>query len=207
MKPIKTTKKICFVGDYGTGKSSIILRKNNNIFKENIEATIGACLNTIKYEINNYCIKLEIWDTAGSERYKSLVPLYYRCSDIIIVVYDVTCNDNIKSIKNWTTEIKNFINENTLIIIVGNKNDLLNNNNPKNYDEIINFCNSFKYQHFLISCKNNDNINTLFDFIVTTISDSLSSLPPLSSSSSLHSLSPSLILERYSYQPYSCGNC
>jgi small GTP-binding protein len=84
--------KIVFVGDIAVGKTSIIYRLLENKFKENYEPSIGVdfCSKSIRYKGKN--IKLQIWDSAGQERYKSLIPNYVRGSSIIFIVYDVSSN-------------------------------------------------------------------------------------------------------------------
>jgi Rab family protein len=82
--------KIVFVGDLGVGKTSIIYRLLENKFKENYEPSIGVdfCSKSIRYK-GKY-LKLQIWDSAGQERYKSLIPNYVRGSSIIFICYDVS---------------------------------------------------------------------------------------------------------------------
>jgi small GTP-binding protein len=84
--------KIVFVGDISVGKTSIIYRLLENKFKENYEPSIGVdfCSKSIRYKGKN--IKLQIWDSAGQERYKSLIPNYVRGSSIIFIIYDISSN-------------------------------------------------------------------------------------------------------------------
>ena len=80
--------KLVMIGDTSVGKSSIISRYINNKFEDFQTSTIGASF--FHREISGYDFKLslEIWDTAGQKRYKSLLPLYYRSSNVILMVYD-----------------------------------------------------------------------------------------------------------------------
>lgn len=82
--------KIVFIGDISVGKTSMIYRLLENKFKENYEPSIGVdfCSKSIRYKGKN--IKLQIWDSAGQERYKSLIPNYVRGSSIIFIVYDIS---------------------------------------------------------------------------------------------------------------------
>jgi small GTP-binding protein len=84
--------KLVFVGDVAVGKTSIIFRLLENKFKDSYEPSIGVdfCSKSIRYKGKN--LKLQIWDSAGQERYKSLIPNYVRGSSIIFIVYDVSSN-------------------------------------------------------------------------------------------------------------------
>jgi small GTP-binding protein len=83
-------QKIVFIGDILVGKTSMIYRLLENIFKENYEPSIGVDFSSksIRYKGKN--MKLQIWDSAGQERYKSLIPNYIRGSSIIFIVYDIS---------------------------------------------------------------------------------------------------------------------
>jgi small GTP-binding protein len=142
--------KVIFVGNANVGKTSIVQRKINNTFNSVAHSTIGAALNLFEKDGK----KIEIWDTAGQERYRSLIKIYFRGARIAVIVYDATDKNKIKSIDNWLKIVKdNDINE---IIIVGSKCDL-------NFrDDVLTH-----YPHILVSSKNNINIDTLFDLIVT----------------------------------------
>jgi len=78
----------------------------------------------IKIKDNN--IKLQIWDTAGQESFRSIIRCYYRNSAGVILVYDVSNIKSFDNIKFWFNEIKNFTSININIILVGNKSDLEN---------------------------------------------------------------------------------
>lgn len=163
-------RKICILGNYSTGKTSLMLRKKQNVFTQNVESTIGAGYFIIEQQIIDsnsrpFNLKLEFWDTAGSERYQALSPMYFRNSHIILIVYDVNDIDSMYHIKKWIREIRQtdiFYN----IILVGNKCDL----EGKNMTEIIDYAEENDMKHLLVSCKLNigiDNLyNTMNDLII-----------------------------------------
>jgi small GTP-binding protein len=86
-------QKIVMVGDVAVGKSSIINCLLGHKFKENYEASVGVDFFSKTVKFKGKSLKLQIWDSAGQERYKSLIPSYVRGSAIIFVVYDVTSNN------------------------------------------------------------------------------------------------------------------
>lgn len=85
-----TRHKIVFVGDVAVGKTAIISRFIDNKYKENYEASIGVdfCSKNLRYQGKN--VKIQIWDSAGQERYKALIPTYIRGASIIFIVFDIS---------------------------------------------------------------------------------------------------------------------
>ena len=117
-----TRHKIIFVGDAGVGKTTIIARITESPFNEVYEPSIGVDFmsKSIKYRGQN--IKLQIWDTAGQEKYKGLIPSYVRNSSIVFVVYDISVKSTFDNIPKWLTFIRSI--ENKTLILCGNKIDL-----------------------------------------------------------------------------------
>ena len=117
-----TRHKIIFVGDAGVGKTTIISRVMDNPFNEVYEPSIGVDFMSkiIKYRGQN--IKLQIWDTAGQEKYKGLIPSYVRNSSIVFLIYDISVKSSFDNIPNWITFIRSI--ENTTLVLCGNKIDL-----------------------------------------------------------------------------------
>ena len=112
-----TRHKIIFVGDAGVGKTTIIGRIMDNPFYDNYEPSIGVDFmsKNIKYKGQN--IKLQMWDTAGQEKYKGLIPSYVRNSSIVFVVYDVSTQTSFDNISKWITFIRTI--ENTSLVLGG----------------------------------------------------------------------------------------
>lgn len=84
--------KIIFLGDQGVGKSSILNRFAQDKFEQNYQATIGLDFHSKNVTIDNVNVRLLLYDTAGQEKFKSLIPMYIRDANIIVVVYDITSN-------------------------------------------------------------------------------------------------------------------
>lgn len=87
-----TRFKVVFLGDISVGKTSIITRFSENQYKENYEASIGVDFTSKTIRYRGKYIKLQMWDTAGQEKYKSLIPAYIRGSSIVFLIFDVTSN-------------------------------------------------------------------------------------------------------------------
>jgi len=156
--------KVALIGAVSVGKTSIIKQYIAHTFNDYSESTIGAAFITQKITKENKQINLEIWDTAGQERYRSLMPMYYRNSNVIIIVYDLTYKKSFNYAIDWLNVfIKDRIIDNAKIILVGNKLDL----GKKINTDKINLYDEYEIDHILTSSKNNVNINELFDTVIS----------------------------------------
>lgn len=120
----KYNLKIVLVGDSGVGKSNILSRYCNDKFIKEGQATIGVELENKFFKINNDYVNVSIWDTAGQERFKSITTAYYRGSQGIIIVFDLTKFDTFEHVKDWFSEVKKSANSNIQCLLIGNKSDL-----------------------------------------------------------------------------------
>jgi small GTP-binding protein len=111
------------VGDSGVGKSCLLLRLTNKEFQPT-ETTIGIEFGSTILQVANKTIKLQIWDTAGQESFRSISRAYYRNAIGCLLVFDVTRRDTFVSIKNWLHDVREHSNESIQILLVANKIDL-----------------------------------------------------------------------------------
>lgn len=75
-------------------------------------------------EVDGTKIKLQIWDTAGQDKYKTITKNYYRNSQGVLIVYGLDSKDSFYSVRNWIEDLSETVNDGTQIMIVGNKSDL-----------------------------------------------------------------------------------
>lgn len=167
---IKNTIKIKLVllGSSNTGKTSILLRYVNSIYDQDLQATIGAAFFSKQVVINNTTYILDIWDTAGQERYESLIPMYYRGAQVIFIVYDITSLISFNKAIEWITHVKEKINTNPIIILIGNKSDLKQYRQVQYLDAGY-YADNNKILFYETSAKNNDNINIIFNNVIELI--------------------------------------
>lgn len=116
--------KLLIIGDSGVGKSSILLRFTEDDFEEDQPCTIGVDFKVKMIEFANKKLNLTIWDTAGQEKFRSLTSSYYRGTQGIILVYDVTNRKSFEHLELWLGEIEMYTtNEDVVKLLVGNKID------------------------------------------------------------------------------------
>eukprot|EP00826_Nyctotherus_ovalis_P045866 TRINITY_DN5114_c0_g2_i3.p1 TRINITY_DN5114_c0_g2~~TRINITY_DN5114_c0_g2_i3.p1 ORF type:complete len:222 (+),score=58.85 TRINITY_DN5114_c0_g2_i3:65-730(+) len=116
--------KLIFIGDTGVGKSCLRLRATQDDFKEEHDVTVGVEFGSYGIKIEEQVIKIQIWDTAGQETFKSVTKIFFKGAHCIFLVYDITKEDSFNSLKSWLREIRENAAENVLIMLVGNMLDL-----------------------------------------------------------------------------------
>ena len=159
--------KITLLGDCGVGKSSIIYRYNTGSFKEHYNSTCGGSYSQKLISINDKTLQLDIWDTAGQEKYRSIGKNFYREAYIIILVYDITRKNSLEGLKNtWYPDVTKYGEKYKILAVVGNKCDLYEEENVVSEEEARNFANEIKAQFFIVSAKNGTNINSLFNNLI-----------------------------------------
>lgn len=121
-QPCQYIFKIVMVGNSGVGKTSLLYQfVHQRSLKENIP-TIGIDYGTKNLNLSGNPIKLQIWDTAGQEKYRSFISSYYRNATLAVMVYDVTDLASFQELENWILEIRESLA--VPLMIIGNKNDL-----------------------------------------------------------------------------------
>ena len=162
--------KVIVLGDSSVGKSSIINRLNEKEIHE-IQSTVGIEHYAYIISLNSYTLRMQIWDTAGQEKFNSIINNYYKGTEVGIFVYSIDKEDSFKNIINWFNNLKEKNNENTVNILIGNKKDLENENRRVTYEQGQEFAEENKFLLFReITCKGNDkneleNIYEIFDEI------------------------------------------
>ena len=159
-----TRHKIIFVGDAGVGKTSIINRIVDNPFSDAYEMSIGVDFMSKNLRYRGQNIKLQIWDSAGQEKYKGLIPSYVRNSSIVFVVYDISSRTSFKNVSSWISFIKSI--ESTTIILCGNKTDL---NREVQKSEGEQFAQKEGISFFEVSAKTNENIKSMFYTVIADL--------------------------------------
>ena len=117
--------KLVFLGEGYVGKTSIVNRFMYDSFDNACKATIGIDFLSKTMYLEEGTIRLQIWDTAGTERYRSLIPSYIRDSTVAVVVYDITVADSFYKTSKWIEQVRAERGKDVIIMLVGNKTDLI----------------------------------------------------------------------------------
>jgi Ras-related protein Rab-6A len=163
LKPKKEIPKfkIIFLGDQGTGKSCILNRFVDDKFDENYQATVGLDFQSKNVKIDNQDIHLLLYDTAGQEKFRSLIPMYTRDANIIMLVYDITRKESFNNIPIWIKDLTNVKFEEVIFVLIGNKIDL-NDKREVNKEEGEKYSQENKMIFEEVSAKTGENFPELF---------------------------------------------
>lgn len=117
--------KVVFLGDEGTGKTSIVQRYMYSRFESDVQATVGMdfASKTVMLD-DGRSVKLQLWDTAGQERFRSLIPSYIRDASAAVVIYDITKPKSLESTRAWFASVREEREGEAVAMLVGNKSDL-----------------------------------------------------------------------------------
>ena len=154
--------KLIVVGNQGTGKSSILNRYVNETFEEKYQATIGLDFQSKNITIHDQDIRLILYDTAGQEKFRSLIPMYIREAQIILLIYDISQRESFDAIPKWIQEVLDVKNNDAVFALIGNKIDL-ENERKVSFEEGKTFAdkNNFIFQE--VSAKNGQNFEKFFE--------------------------------------------
>jgi len=116
--------KFIVVGDSGVGKSCLLLRFTDKRFRLDHDVTIGVEFGSRSVDVSGSLVKLQIWDTAGQESFRSITRAYFRGAAGALLVYDISRRETFKHLGRWLEEVLANSNSTTKITIVGNKSDV-----------------------------------------------------------------------------------
>jgi Ras-related protein Rab-2A len=116
--------KYIIIGDTGVGKSCLLLQFTDKRFQPVHDLTIGVEFGARLVTIDNQQVKLQIWDTAGQESFRSITRSYYRDAAGALLVYDITRRDSFLHLTRWLEEARQNGNPSMTVMLIGNKSDL-----------------------------------------------------------------------------------
>lgn len=117
--------KYIIIGDTSVGKSCLLLKFIDGTFRQKHEITIGVEFGSKIIKASNTSVKLQVWDTAGQESFKSITRGYYRSAAAALLVYDVTNEKSFRNVEKWLEDLKQNCCSHIEVMLVGNKADLV----------------------------------------------------------------------------------
>src|SRR3989338_10498987 len=118
--------KYIIIGDSGVGKSCLLLQFTDKRFESMHDLTIGVEFGARVVSINGQEVKLQIWDTAGQDSFRSITRSYYRGAVGALVVFDVTKRESFEHMQMWIDDANAHSHTPITMMLVGNKIDLEN---------------------------------------------------------------------------------
>lgn len=153
---------VCLVGNANVGKTSLLTRYCDNIFKDKYSNTIGVDFRIISLKKNETNIKLHLWDTAGQERFKSISVNYFRNVHGFFFVFDLSNKESFENINQWIELAKSYNKHSMINFLVGNKSDKSREVTEKQAIEFAEMKNLIYYE---TSAKTNENVENSFNYM------------------------------------------
>ena len=170
-KEVEFVFKILLLGDSEVGKSCFLMRYSDNVFVENYITTIG-----LDYKLKNVkldsgkTIKVQLWDTAGQDKYRTIAKNYFKGSHGILLLYDITKQSSFNNIREWIQDIREEVSPKAIIFLIGNKIDLADQRKISK-EKGIELAEEYKLPFFEASAKSGENVDEVFKALYKKISE------------------------------------
>ena len=164
------TLKLLIVGGSGVGKTNFVTRFWNNEFNQMYMSTTGVDSKSKVIEIKNKKVRIQIWDTAGQEKYKAITKNLFLKVMGALILYDITDESSFEKLKTWVSMIKEECGKHIQMIIVGNKSDL-DEQRKINKEDAMNFAKEQNIEYIECSSKTGENVLKAVSLICEKILD------------------------------------
>ena len=161
--------KYIVIGDGAVGKSNLLLRYAHGQFNPEYQVTIGVEFGIKDVEIGDKTFRIQIWDTAGQENFKSITRSYFKNSVCAIICYDITRKDTFDNVTSWIEDCKSQCYKNVHMVLVGNKLDL-NDRRVVSTDEGKELADKLGISFYETSAKTGENVEKVFQESLNDIS-------------------------------------
>ena len=165
--------KVLLIGDSSVGKTSVLLRYVDDKFNAEFQTTIGVDFKVSSFMMNGKNLKLQLWDTAGQDRFKTIVASYYRGAHGILLVYDITNQTSFQNIQRWFDESQNYLQKSVPKLLIGNKLDLAAQRTVRVEDARA-LADRLGVDYVETSAKNSTNVKSAFETLTRNIMNSVS---------------------------------
>jgi small GTP-binding protein len=155
--------KVILLGDIAVGKTSILSRFVEDKFTAEYKCNVG-----VEFKVKSLFLDeitgadLQIWDTCGEERFRTITRQYYRDTYGVILIFDLTNRNSFEKLSSWLEDINEFGPKEITIILIGNKSDL-DDERKVLFNEAYNFANKNNLQYIEVSAKTGNNVGLLFE--------------------------------------------
>ncbi|KAL3806655.1 hypothetical protein ACHAXA_007996 [Cyclostephanos tholiformis] len=160
--------RLLMVGDSSCGKTSLVLRFDQNVFSTKFVTTIGVDYRDKMVKIEGAPMRLQLWDTAGQERFRSLTSNFFGRADGFVLCYDISNRPSFDHVIGWMRDIRTRAPPDCDIVLCGNKSDL-DGDRVVGYDEGKALADEYGVQFYETSALTGNNVEVMFNSLATTI--------------------------------------
>eukprot|EP00826_Nyctotherus_ovalis_P000167 TRINITY_DN0_c1953_g1_i4.p1 TRINITY_DN0_c1953_g1~~TRINITY_DN0_c1953_g1_i4.p1 ORF type:complete len:217 (-),score=61.74 TRINITY_DN0_c1953_g1_i4:75-689(-) len=161
--------KFIIIGDSGVGKTCFLMRFADDSFTTSHISTIGIDFKIKPITIDGKSIKLQIWDTAGQDRFRTITQTYYKGAMGVILAYDCTDENSFNNVRNWIKQLEAHATPGVCKVLVGNKSDSPNKKIDASRGEAL--AKEYNMKFFDASAKNNLNVKETFYYLAKEVKD------------------------------------
>ena len=169
--------KIVLLGETEVGKSSLAQKYCQDKFFGEYLCTVGAAYFEQYICIDDEKVRFHIWDTGGSERFRSLAPMYYRDAVAAILVFDLTSEKSYEQMEYWLYEIRNKADPNVVVTLVGNKSDLAEEKRAVPFATAREFAKEEDLMYMETSAKMGTCVDELFEYVGRRVLETKRNIP------------------------------
>lgn len=168
------TCRIVTCGEASVGKTALLKRITLNRFNSNEPATIGSDYYHYDTEVEGRHIEIQIWDTAGEERFRSVVPIYFRNSTGAVLVFDQTRKETFERLTDWVRLYKETNGEEALFFVAANKSDLMREEGSSTFfEDVYDWASHEGYPVYQTSAKTGEGVALMVDEIIRKVSETM----------------------------------
>lgn len=150
--------KVIILGCEKAGKSSFLRRLTTDTFQDEYKSTIGVVYQQYQVKVGSNNLKLDIWDTGGSDKFRAIARAYIKSAVAAVIVFDLTNPESLIDVRKWMTEIRDQADPNMFIFLLGNKSDIMEEKKITD-SQIRDIIEEFEVECMLVSCKDGTNIH------------------------------------------------
>eukprot|EP01123_Difflugia_compressa_P015184 TRINITY_DN8407_c0_g1_i1.p1 TRINITY_DN8407_c0_g1~~TRINITY_DN8407_c0_g1_i1.p1 ORF type:complete len:228 (-),score=29.22 TRINITY_DN8407_c0_g1_i1:186-869(-) len=160
--------KIIIIGESGVGKTNLLGRWVDDSVTDT-SATINVEFASKSFKVDGKIVKVQLWDTAGQEQYRSVTRTYYRKAHGALLVYDITNLESFSRLESWLQDVRDAPgNENTQILLIGNKMDL-EDSREVSTEKGVEFSRTHNLNFMETSALTGDNVDKAFQIVLQDI--------------------------------------
>jgi small GTP-binding protein len=156
-----TTFKVVMIGDSGVGKTALVDQYLSSSFTDSGLATVGIDFHAATVVLDGEPVHLQLWDTAGQEKYRAITTQYMRGAGGVILVFAVSQRDSFDHIGVWKDLVDQMIGSRVSMILVGNKSDLRERGVSE--EEGLAVAQGYDLEYFETSAKTGQNVKVIFE--------------------------------------------
>ncbi|KAH0788481.1 small GTP-binding protein [Histomonas meleagridis] len=160
--------RVVLIGDASVGKTCLLGQLIDNKFNPSEQSTIGANYQIYNEEIDGIKAEVQIWDTAGQEKFRSLGPIYFRNALGAVAVFDITNKSTFDHLDEWIKSFTDASGTESTIFVVANKSDMVQEQKIS-FSQVQAYAEQRGYRAFETSAKTGQGVQELFSELAKTI--------------------------------------